>query len=157
MLRKALCQGLWTRAAHTGLNFDSGWFEKVQHGHDCVCESLIHCLSSSVISNCQLWTESKKGSTPVPSTTIDAKGTLTVTRHSWTRLDAANVLQAVMPVTKGTRYSIAIYSPKRLHALFYADWSTLTESDHIWLSSEQLEVDTPVEWPRIFEFDYASS
>eukprot|EP00971_Amphidinium_carterae_P337054 6473690-Amphidinium_carterae.2 len=53
-------------------------------------------------------------------------GTLTVTCHSWTTLDAANVLHAVMPVTKGTRYSIAIYSPTRLHALEDADWSTLT-------------------------------
>eukprot|EP00971_Amphidinium_carterae_P348293 6490419-Amphidinium_carterae.5 len=58
-------------------------------------------ISIGNFSGGQLWTESKKGATPAPSTTIDTKGKLTVTRHSWTRLDAANVLHAVMSVTIG--------------------------------------------------------
>eukprot|EP00971_Amphidinium_carterae_P189209 3755983-Amphidinium_carterae.1 len=76
-------------------------------------------ISIGNFSSGQLWTESKKGSTPAPSTTIDAKGMLTVTRQAWTRLNAAITL-----VTKGTRYSIAIYTPKLVHALEDADWST---------------------------------
>eukprot|EP00971_Amphidinium_carterae_P188127 3734182-Amphidinium_carterae.1 len=42
-LHKRRCctiKALWTRAAHADLKFDSGWFEKVQHGHDGVCVSL---------------------------------------------------------------------------------------------------------------------
>eukprot|EP00971_Amphidinium_carterae_P348294 6490419-Amphidinium_carterae.6 len=41
MLRKAL----WTEAAHTDLKFDSGWFEKGQHGRDCVCVCVTVWLS----------------------------------------------------------------------------------------------------------------
>eukprot|EP00971_Amphidinium_carterae_P261461 5187004-Amphidinium_carterae.1 len=34
-------------------------------------------------------------------------------------------MHAVMPVTKGGRYSIAICSPRRLHALQSEDWVKL--------------------------------
>eukprot|EP00971_Amphidinium_carterae_P149563 2965545-Amphidinium_carterae.3 len=110
-------------------------------------------ISIGNFSGGQLWTESKNGTTPAPSTPVDTKGTLTVTRHSWTILDAANVLHAVMPVTKGTRYSIAIYSPKHLHALEDADWSIV---DHLWLPSDPLEVDLLDKQPGNIEFDCAS-
>eukprot|EP00971_Amphidinium_carterae_P319594 6352029-Amphidinium_carterae.1 len=43
MVRKAQ----WTRAAHADLKFDSGWFEKVQHGHDCVCASLSELIPTN--------------------------------------------------------------------------------------------------------------
>eukprot|EP00971_Amphidinium_carterae_P039389 774204-Amphidinium_carterae.3 len=72
----------------------------------------------------QLWTESKHGHVQAPSSA--AKGKLTVTRHAWTRLDVANVLHAVMPVTKGTRYSMPIYSPKHLHPLRNENWALLS-------------------------------
>eukprot|EP00971_Amphidinium_carterae_P271426 5385974-Amphidinium_carterae.7 len=46
----------------------------------------------------QLWTESNYGHVQGPSSAVTTKARLTVTRHTWTRLDASNVLHAVMPV-----------------------------------------------------------
>eukprot|EP00971_Amphidinium_carterae_P211538 4197443-Amphidinium_carterae.3 len=48
MLRKAL----WTRAAHADLKFDSGWYEKVQHGHD-YRPSLMNYTAITLIKSCE--------------------------------------------------------------------------------------------------------
>eukprot|EP00971_Amphidinium_carterae_P244973 4864066-Amphidinium_carterae.5 len=73
----------------------------------------------------QLWAETTHGKVSAPSTDVKRMGKLTLTRHAWAALDPANLMHAVMPVTKGARYSIAIYSPRRLHALHAEDWVRL--------------------------------